>query len=158
MSEETKPQKPFPQFIDKNPRKHFHWAMFLIVSLGLAAALLIVIENFKTAEEIDSMAPVFKKKPEEFITKKQSATPPEALREMTWEEARQIPNILPKFCVGDANEDGKVDEFDLNIVKKAIGTEVGKQGFERRADIDFSGIVNSLDLEFVQKNLGCKKP
>ncbi len=149
MLDETKTQKPFPQFINKNPRKHFHWTMFLIVSLSLAAALLIAIENFKTAEEIDSMAPGFLKA---------KYAPPEALREMTAEEARQIPNILPKFCVGDANEDGKVDEFDLNIVKKAIGTEVGKQGFERRADLDFSGIVNSLDLEFVQKNLGCKKP
>lgn len=60
MQEETK--IPFPQFIDKNPKKHFHWAMFLIVALGLAATLLIVIENFKTAEEIDSMAPIFRSK------------------------------------------------------------------------------------------------
>jgi hypothetical protein len=55
-------KEPFPQFINPHRRRHFHWAMFLIVALALAAALLIVIENFKTAEEIDSMAPVFRSK------------------------------------------------------------------------------------------------
>lgn len=58
MLEETKPQKPFPQFIDKNPKKHFHWSLFIVLTLAIAAGLLIAIEKYKIQEEIDSMAPV----------------------------------------------------------------------------------------------------
>lgn len=55
---ETK--KPFPQFIDKNPKKHFHWILFIVLSLAIVVGLLIAIQKFKTNEEIDSIAPQVK--------------------------------------------------------------------------------------------------
>ncbi len=55
---ETK--KPFPQFIDKNPKKYFHWSLFIVISVAIVAAVLIYIQNFKTQEEIDSIAPQVK--------------------------------------------------------------------------------------------------
>jgi hypothetical protein len=49
--------KPFKQFNEPHPKRHFHWALFIIIAIAIASAVLIYIQNFKTAEEIDSMAP-----------------------------------------------------------------------------------------------------
>lgn len=54
-------RKPFPQFIDPNPRKHFYWAVFLLLVLTALSSLLIVLEKFKVDEEIDALAPMVSK-------------------------------------------------------------------------------------------------
>jgi hypothetical protein len=58
MDLQTKTKTPFPQYIDPHPRKHFHWAVFVVIVLGIAAVLLVAMEKYKTDEEINSFAPV----------------------------------------------------------------------------------------------------
>ncbi len=53
---ETK--KPFPQFIDPHPRKHFYWVVLIVIAVAIAAGILINMEKFKTEEEINSLAPI----------------------------------------------------------------------------------------------------
>ena len=57
MPETNTNNQPFKQFQEPHPRMHFHWTLFIIIAIALASAVLIYIQNFKTAEEIDSLAP-----------------------------------------------------------------------------------------------------
>ena len=55
MEPEIQTKTKLVKYTDPNPRKHFHWAVLVALSLAVAAGLLIAIENFKTTENIDSI-------------------------------------------------------------------------------------------------------
>ena len=55
--------------------------------------------------------------------------------------------------LGDINGDGKVNCTDLDIVKASFGKSLGQPGYDSRADVNYDGIVNVLDLSFVAKQL-----
>jgi hypothetical protein len=63
------------------------------------------------------------------------------------------PGIKPVPVLGDINLDGKIDCFDLTIVKAAFGKRTGKVGFDARADVNKDGIVDIRDLSYVSRLL-----
>lgn len=56
--------------------------------------------------------------------------------------------------VGDVNEDGEVDIFDLSIVGMAYGKWEGQPGYDPDADINKDGFVDARDLALVSRNFG----
>lgn len=59
---------------------------------------------------------------------------------------------LTRFISGDANDSGSLDVRDLVRVKKYLSAQKGEIHFDN-ADIDFNGIVNSLDLADIRIKL-----
>jgi hypothetical protein len=57
------------------------------------------------------------------------------------------------ILLGDMNGDGKVDCADLGVVAASYGASTGLQGFNAWADLDHSGVINIVDLEFVAQQL-----
>jgi len=51
---------------------------------------------------------------------------------------------------GDANDDGIVNVYDLNILAKALGTSVGNPDYDRRADFNGDGKIDDYDIEILQ--------
>jgi len=51
---------------------------------------------------------------------------------------------------GDANDDGIVNVYDLNIVAKALGTSVGDPDYDLRADFNSDGTIDDIDVEILQ--------
>jgi len=51
---------------------------------------------------------------------------------------------------GDANDDGIVNVYDLNILAKALGTSVGNPNYDRRADFNGDGRIDDYDIEILQ--------
>ena len=56
--------------------------------------------------------------------------------------------------VGDINEDGIVNIFDLSVVGQCYATSVGDPGWNPDADINKDGIVDISDLSILGKNYG----
>ncbi len=65
---------------------------------------------------------------------------------------------VASLCAGDVNDDGVIDNNDLNMVKAAFGQSSTQPGYNPAADIDRNGIINITDLSYVSKSLGCKLP
>jgi len=51
---------------------------------------------------------------------------------------------------GDANEDGIVNVYDLNILAKALGTSVGDPDYDLQADFNGDGVIDDYDVEILQ--------
>ena len=56
--------------------------------------------------------------------------------------------------VGDINEDGVVDVFDISIVSMAFGSFAGSPQYNPDADLNVDGIVDMIDLSLVAINYG----
>ena len=56
--------------------------------------------------------------------------------------------------LGDINEDGAVDVFDLTLVSIAFGSFEGEPGYDPDADLNADGVVDMRDLSAVAMNLG----
>jgi hypothetical protein len=56
--------------------------------------------------------------------------------------------------VGDVNEDGVVDIWDLSIVGKAYGSLKGEPEYTPEADINKDQIVDMRDIQLVARNYG----
>lgn len=55
---------------------------------------------------------------------------------------------------GDLNEDNTVNSADYSIAKAALGSSKGAKNFNDNADFNKDGLVNTLDLSYIIKNLG----
>jgi hypothetical protein len=62
--------------------------------------------------------------------------------------------ILGYYLPGDADGNGKVEQADLSIVRKAIGSIVGDSDYVFDADTNRDGRVGLNDLQVAQRNLG----
>lgn len=141
-------KKPFPQFIEKNPKKHFYWAVFLLLVLTALSCLLIVLEKFKVDEEIESLQPGIKiQQGNQKVIHVQEPLP---------DIQAGYPQIEPDPCIGDLNWDDNVDSGDLQLAKEAIGTRVGDMTYNSVADINGDGEINFWDIRLIEKNLDCK--
>jgi hypothetical protein len=56
--------------------------------------------------------------------------------------------------VGDINEDGVIDVFDLTIVSFAFGYFEGEPGYNPEADLNVDGVVDMRDLSLVAHYVG----
>ncbi|CAN5400455.1 hypothetical protein BH11ARM2_BH11ARM2_11150 [soil metagenome] len=65
-----------------------------------------------------------------------------------------IPNL--RFVNGDVNDDNLVDALDYKIVQAAKGKKPGDAGYNPLAVVDGNGLVNSRDLDIVNRNRGKK--
>ena len=54
--------------------------------------------------------------------------------------------IEAKFSISDLNEDGNVNEEDINILKVSFGYKEGDTNFDKRADLNGDGVINGIDL------------
>ena len=68
----------------------------------------------------------------------------------TWSPARDISTIPDP----DINDDGIVNNTDLNISKALVGKRCGDVGFDYAADLNKDCVINLLDLTPVSKALG----
>jgi hypothetical protein len=57
----------------------------------------------------------------------------------------------PKF---DINNDGRIDELDLNAITRALGSSIGDPNYLAAADFNSDGKVDSVDLELFQEHFG----
>jgi hypothetical protein len=62
--------------------------------------------------------------------------------------------ILGYYLPGDADGDGKVEQADVQAVRKAIGSIVGDSDYVFDADTNRDGRVGLNDLQVAQRNLG----
>ncbi len=53
------------------------------------------------------------------------------------------------YKFGDVNCDTKVDENDIFAVMNLVGTTSDDEKFASRADLDFNGIINNVDLQII---------
>ena len=53
----------------------------------------------------------------------------------------------------DVNTDGKCNVADLDLLKQALGTSRGQQGYIPLADLDADGVVNDIDKQILLKLL-----
>lgn len=56
--------------------------------------------------------------------------------------------------LGDVNDDGKVDGFDIAVVAKAFGSYPGHPRWNPDADLSGDGMIDGKDITFVAKNFG----
>ena len=78
-----------------------------------------------------------------------------ATQELRLRDIGQLPNLHESVCVGDVNEDGKVDQADLQQIQRSFGKKSGDIGYDPPADLDRNGIVDKADLALAEQNLGC---
>ena len=55
---------------------------------------------------------------------------------------------------GDANNDGYINMLDLTAFMLAFGKSTGASGYSMACDIDYNGIVNSVDIGYVISAFG----
>lgn len=55
---------------------------------------------------------------------------------------------------GDLNEDNVVNNADLTIAQKAIGTTSKSSNWNENADLNKDGVINIFDLGIISKNIG----
>jgi uncharacterized protein (TIGR03790 family) len=82
--------------------------------------------------------------------------------EAAWNATRQLSYVntvvgdplmtWKPWVVGDANQDGRVDLSDFQIVNAALGTKVGDAGYNPLADMDGNGIIDANDIQIVTAN------
>ena len=58
-------------------------------------------------------------------------------------------------CIGDVNNDGKVDLNDVNIVQALNGTACGQNQYDPKADINRDCTIDDIDASLVRNNLLC---
>ena len=69
-------------------------------------------------------------------------------------------STLPNTVIrgGDANDDGKIDSIDQNLIGSNFGKKCGDSGFDLRADINKDCMVDILDLVLMGGNFGLTQP
>jgi hypothetical protein len=60
------------------------------------------------------------------------------------------------YLVGDVNGDGKVQNKDVALVRKALNSKVGDTNYVFDADANRDGRITSQDLKLAQQNLGIR--
>ena len=61
---------------------------------------------------------------------------------------------IPPTLLGDLNDDGVVDIFDVVIIAKAFGSEPGDDNWNQLADLNGDDIVDIFDVVTISKNFG----
>ena len=62
---------------------------------------------------------------------------------------RRPSDDVETLVVGDANQDGKVDLSDVQLVQAAYGTKVGDSGYNPLADMNGDNVIDAGDLQIV---------
>jgi hypothetical protein len=65
--------------------------------------------------------------------------------------------MTPRDLPGDVNFDGVVDQKDLELVRKFMGTNMRQAEFKDLADLNNDGLIDQKDEAIVQRNLGRKQ-
>lgn len=66
-----------------------------------------------------------------------------------------MPPSTPTACqMGDLNQNGSVDIFDIRLLARAYGSVSGDELYDPRLDFDDSGTINILDLRRVTSQFG----
>ena len=74
-------------------------------------------------------------------------------RNVTLEEDKTVTAYFnKKYCPGDCNGDGVVNELDVNIVQLAWLTKRGDPNWDSRADLDCNDYINIRDMQGVAQN------
>lgn len=63
-------------------------------------------------------------------------------------------SIESPSLVGDIDNSGRVDGFDLGRVGVAEGTRLGDPLWDPKADLNNDGVLDGKDLEIIHKNFG----
>lgn len=58
-----------------------------------------------------------------------------------------------KALSGDLNDDNIINDADLTIAKGILGTTSSSSNFDDNADFNRDGVINTLDLSFIIKNM-----
>ena len=57
-------------------------------------------------------------------------------------------------CIGDVNQDGKIDISDIATVGGTFGSQVGDSNYNPKADLNDDGKIDILDITLVSANFG----
>jgi hypothetical protein len=62
--------------------------------------------------------------------------------------------LRARYDTADVNADGTCDADDVDFVTAHYGTQRGDSSWDFRADLDTNGVVNQLDIDYVNSKLG----
>ncbi|PEJ59027.1 hypothetical protein CN692_05990 [Bacillus sp. AFS002410] len=68
------------------------------------------------------------------------------------------PNDIDEAVAGDVNKDKIIDVLDALVIQTYFGTKLADQGYNRDADINADGVVDSKDFAYVEKNYMMQNP